>query len=358
MSKARGLADLGNVYSDGALSNRNLIINGAMQVAQRGTSVTGLEVGQGRTCDRIGTYVNTGTWTVTQETDAPDGFGNSFKVLATAVESFGTTGQVQIFYTIEGRDLQGVAKGTPSAKEMVFSFYCKANKTGTHAIAFRDQDNSRVCTKYFTVNSTDTWEYKTIVLPADTTGAFDNDNNGSLQIEMWMNGGSNFKTGTPTGTWEVFDNAIRLGDGHTATIGDSVNDYFQITGIQLEVGDTATPFEHRSYGQELALCQRYFQWNPCGAASFSGGSNQAAGGVALPVALRATPTITVVDGTSAIDELYVSRRDLTSTLAIYDDSPSFVPKTSYSVFGSCSAGATANTAAIFMAGHWTLDAEL
>jgi len=299
-SKARELANLGNAYSDGALSNRNLIINGAMQVAQRGTSVTGLEVGQGRTCDRIGTYVNTGTWTVTQETDAPDGFGNSFKVLATAVESFGTTGQVQIFYTIEGRDLQGVAKGTPSAKEMVFSFYCKANKTGTHAIAFRDQDNSRVCTKYFTVNSTDTWEYKTIVLPADTTGAFDNDNNGSLQIEMWMNGGSNFKTGTPTGAWEVFDNAIRLGDGHTATIGDSVNDYFQITGVQLEVGDTATPFEHRSYGQELALCQRYYQFVGGQANSFPlwqsyyASGNYAVWPMPFKTEMRASPTSTIV----------------------------------------------------------------
>ena len=238
---------------------RNLIINGAMQVAQRGTSVTGLEVGQGRTCDRIGTYVNSGTWTVTQETDSPDGFSNSFKILATAVESAAAGDQIQIFYTIEGQDLQGVAKGTSSAKQMTLSWWCKSNKTGTHAVALRDQDNNRLCTKYFTINSVDTWEYKTLNIPTDTTGAFDNDNAGSLQIEMWMRAGTNYTSGTPTGAWETFDNSIRLGDGHTATVGTAVNDYFQITGYQLEVGNTATPFEHRSYGEELALCQRYYE---------------------------------------------------------------------------------------------------
>lgn len=261
MSKARGLADLGNVYNDGALSNRNLIINGAMQVAQRGTSVAGVTVGDTyRTVDRFKVGTKTvGTWTITQDTDAPVGFANSLKLDCTAINaSADADDYLYVSQQLEGQDLQQLEKGTATAQSVTLSFWVKCNKIGTAQANLWDQDNTRLIGETFTIDVADTWEKKAITFAGDTTGSFNNDNETSLKVSWWLDAGSSFTEGAVPTSWEDKDNTDRAA-GVTLALADNTANYLNITGVQLEVGDTATPFEHRSYGQELALCQRYYE---------------------------------------------------------------------------------------------------
>jgi len=240
---------------------RNLIINGAMQVAQRGTSEPGINSSGYYTADRHNILLSgLGEWTQTRETDAPDGFANSLKLECTTKDESPATGDFLLMrYQLEGQDLQHLKKGTSSAESVTASFWVKSNKIGTYVFELLDKDNSnRHINKSFTVDASGTWEYKTITFEGDTTGAFDSDNAASLQLDIWLGGGSDFTGGSSLQTsWGVYaptDRAVG-----NVNLADTVGNYFQITGLQLEVGDTATPFEHRSYGEELALCQRYYQ---------------------------------------------------------------------------------------------------
>ena len=297
MTKARQLADLGNVYDDGALSNRNLIINGAMQVAQRGTSVTSYSSGNGYyTLDRWKTNpVNAGTWTVSQDTDAPKGFASSLKWECTAATSTLTSNDnVTTNYLLEGQNLQQLVKGYSDALPVTLSFWVKSNKTGTYYCDFIDANNSRDLPISYTVNSAGVWEYKTITFAGDTSGVLSNDNQQSMRMTFWLAAGPDFQSGTTPSSWQANTSANRaVGQVNLA---DTIGNYWQITGVQLEVGDTATPFEHRSYGDELARCQRYYRED-------LGGGNL---WYALqytdthkffqmqhPVQMRATPTATI-----------------------------------------------------------------
>ena len=240
------------------LGRRNLIINGAMKVAQRATSASGAS--GYLTCDRfqynlVGTV---GASTVTQNTvtDLP-GFTKSLKIdVTTADASLAVSDRLTLCYKIEGQDLQQVAKGTSSAKELTLSFYIKATKTGTQIVELFDHDNTRHCAKSVTINSSNTWERKTITYPADTTGAFDNDNLQSLSIFFGIAVGTNFTSGTLATAWAANDNTNRF-VGQVNHF-DSTSNNFEITGLQLEVGGQATEFEHRSFQEELRLCERYF----------------------------------------------------------------------------------------------------
>ena len=298
MSKARGLADLGNVYDDGALSNRNLIINGGMQVAQRGTSSTGVTTSDFYTCDRFSLLINTlGSHTLGQDTDAPDGFSNSFKIEVTTADASPAAGDyLALEHKLEGQNLQHLKYGTSSAESVTLSFWVKSNKTGTYIIEWDSNDNSRNINKTYTVNSSGVWEYKTLTFEGDTVGALDNDNGMSARLFWWLDGGSDFRGGTLATSWEATTSANRA-EGNVS-FGDTVGNYFQITGVQLEVGDTATPFEHRSYGDELARCQRYYYRYSSDASSdgvYTVGnaytSSAAIGVVSLPVGLRAKPSV-------------------------------------------------------------------
>jgi hypothetical protein len=254
MSKARGLADLGNVYGDGALSNRNLIINGAMQVAQRGTTKS--STFSNYLVDRFRNNTTMTTYTYSQSTDAPSGFSNSSKVEVTTAEVAGASDFMFFSQHLEGQNLQRLAKGTASAQSVTVSFWVKSNVTGTYILEFDDNDNSRNINKAYTVDVSGTWEYKTITFEGDTSGAFDNDNELSGLLRWFLDAGTDFTTGTLANSWEATSNVNRA-VGITGTFGDAIGNYWQITGVQLEVGDTATPFEHRSYGEEMAKCQRY-----------------------------------------------------------------------------------------------------
>ena len=261
MSKARQLADLGNQVDDGAITGSNMVVNGAMNVAQRSSSVTGVTTNGYRTCDRMEVNINNlGTYTVTQENDAPEGLANSLKIDCTVADaSPATSDYVFLAHKLEGQNLQNLKKGTSNALPVTLSFWVKSNMTGTYQFNLRDNDNVRYISASYTIDASGAWEYKTITLAGDTTGVLDNDENESLKLEWWLDSGSNFNSGTLNTSWTAASNANRNA-GTTVNIGDSTSNYWQITGVCLNVGDSAIDFPHdESYGDTLAKCQRYYQ---------------------------------------------------------------------------------------------------
>jgi hypothetical protein len=288
MSKARGLADLGNVYGDGALSNRNLIINGAMQVAQRGTTKS--STFSNYLVDRFRNNTTMTTYTYSQSTDAPSGFSNSSKVEVTTAEVAGASDFMFFSQHLEGQNLQRLAKGTASAQSVTVSFWVKSNVTGTYILEFDDNDNARNINKAYTVDVSGTWEYKTITFEGDTSGAFDNDNELSGILRWFLDAGTDFTTGTLANSWEDTINVNRAVGN--VNLGDTSGNYWQITGVQLEVGDTATPFEHKSYGEELAKCQRYYYKSDATRRATAARTDRMDVTVSYPVTMRTTPTVT------------------------------------------------------------------
>jgi len=297
--------------------NRNVIYNGAMKVAQRGTSSTGLGAAAGYfTCDRW--YINSantaGRLTMSQDSDGPSGFANCIKLdCTTADTSIASNESLRLIQRFEGQDLQRFAKGTSAAKEFTVSFYVKANAAFTFGCELFDNDNSRQISKTF--STTTDWVRHEITFPADTTGAFADDNALSLQLQFWLHAGSDFTSGTLNSTsWASntdANRAVGIGSFFSSTSND-----FYITGVQLEVGDTATDFEHRTFADELQRCQRYYSvldssfsngayYRYCNA--FMNAATAAQGTYHFPVEMRATPTLTasgtiaVYDGTNVIN---------------------------------------------------------
>jgi len=246
------------VEADLKSGRKNLIINGGMQVAQRGTSETGVTSSGYKTCDRFIFSRNIGTWTIDQSTDAPDGFSNSLKMTCTTTETPGISSEVGFMYYPEAQDLQHLNYGSSSAKKITISFWVKCSETGDFVLEVLQNDSLRHIGHLVTINSADTWEYKTVTFDGDTSGTINNDNGQGLTIKWWTFIASETyqATGSLQTSWGALDQGGR-GYGQTINILDATSDYFAITGVQLELGDTATDFEYRSYGEELALCQRY-----------------------------------------------------------------------------------------------------
>ena len=264
MSKARLLADLGNAYDDGALSNRSMVTNGSMQVAQRGTSTTGVNSSGYHTVDRFsyteGSGGGSGALTMEQSTDAPDGFSHSVKYTVTTSDTLSGSENVLLRTRLEGQDLQRLKYGTSNAQAITLSFWAKSSLTGTYTVGFSSRNTTDSSSiryyKGYTINATNTWEYKTLTIPAQTTITIDSDNSEGLDLEWMLDSGSDDIV-SPSTAWAntgIFG-AVTGQVNFMATSGAT----WQITGVQLEVGDTATPFEHRSYGDELAKCHRYFE---------------------------------------------------------------------------------------------------
>ena len=296
-SNARQLA--ANLPREGGLSNRNLIINGAMQVAQRGTSVSVSQGSNGgyQTVDRFRFDIaGTGVATVSQSTDAPAGFKNSHKIEVTTTNASPTGTDYNTLQTrIEGQNAVQCGFGTSNAQQMTLSFYVKSSLTGLFGGSIANSAANRSYPFGYTINSANTWERKTITFTADTTGTWSTDNTTGPKV-MFGLGLASYFLGTD-GAWSAADKHGVTGQINLfATNGAT----WQITGVQLEVGDTATPFEHRSYGDELQACRRYY--HSIGTANYGGGYELLAHGfcdtttsaihlVHLPVQLRASPTL-------------------------------------------------------------------
>ena len=240
--------------------DRNVIINGAMQVAQRGTSTASITTPAYFTADMWAFIpVNLGTWTNSIEADAPTGSGlrNSFKVLCTTADAAPAASDVlAVSSRFEGQNVQQFLKGTASAKPFALSFWVKSNVTGTYIVNLIDQDNTRVVAASYSVSASATWEKKTIIFPADTTGVFDNDNGRSMDVLFYLGVGTDYTSGTLQTTWATTVQANR-GVGQT-NLAAATSNYWQITGVQLEAGAVATPFEFEDFGVTLRKCQRYY----------------------------------------------------------------------------------------------------
>jgi hypothetical protein len=290
MSKARQLAQKPSQPT----GRKNLIINGAMQVNQRGEQ-TGHATGY--TLDRWNVRTTgSARFTVDDSTDVPSGqgFGSSLHINVTTADTDPSTSEFGACRTIlEGQDVQGIRKGSSNARELTLSFWIKSTVTGTYTVELYDSDNARQVSGSYTVDTSNTWEKKTITFPADATGSFDNDNEASLYIQFGLAMGSDYAGGTLSTTWTSANGPDRFAGQVNAFSSTSNNIY--ITGVQLEVGSTATEFEHRSFGEELLLCQRYFQKyiNPPlrGVVANSTTTNRA--GMILPVTMRSAPSVTM-----------------------------------------------------------------
>ena len=256
-------ASLTNVPKDVTVGGRkNIIINGAMNVYQRG-SVNITDAGNEYTLDRFQAYWRGGALaTATQDTDVPagQGFSSSIKMDVTTGDSLGTSNDLVLFrQKIEAQDLQHLEYGHANAKTMTLTFWIKSTVTGTYILRASQSDASdRINSTAYTVSSANTWEKKTITIAGDTSGVIDNNTGNGLELTWCLGSGSDYTSGTRSdNTWIAYD-ATKQFQGQVNAVNSASNNIY-ITGVQLEVGSTATNFEHRSYGEELALCQRYFQ---------------------------------------------------------------------------------------------------
>ena len=282
MSRARDFADLAGAADAGGISGRNVVINGACQVAQRSTSVADIGGSAGYfTVDRFDMFFNNTAGRLTQsQADITDlaGFPHALKLDCTTADTSIASDEVAILqYAIEGQDLQQFKKGHSDAESFAVSFYVKGNANATYTIELQDNDNSRQNTQTFDV--TTSWTRVTKVFARDTTGKFDNDNAASLRIQIYLQAGSTYTSGTFTSnSWATITNANTVKSDQTMFF-DSTNRELFITGLQLEVG-SVTAFEHLSYADTLRKCQRYFYF-----LNF-GGTYQVGGG--LPGMLYST----------------------------------------------------------------------
>ena len=303
----------------GQLSNRNLFVNGGARIAQRGTSETGVTSSGYKTVDqfKVG-LASLGTWTVSQETDAPAGFSNSLKMDCTTADSSPAANDVCAIDTfVEAQNLQVLEYGSASAVAATLSFYVKSNKTGSGTVSILQDDNSNRCINVsYTISSANTWERKTISLPADASGVINNDNGRGFIIEYWLNSGSTYTGGSAQTDWGSLDNTNR--NFANLGIGGSTDDYWMITGVQLEVGEVATAFEHRSVGDELLRCYRYYyRTNPANGAMFGTGFQYSAtsvlGLISFPVPMRANVTAVEQSGTASDYGVIGSQSTVTNT---------------------------------------------
>jgi len=312
MTKAAELAKMGEVLTNSQIGRKNIIINGGMQISQRSTSETGLGADNGYfTLDRytmIKGDTSAGRFTMSQSsvTDL-EGFSNALKIDCTTADTSIAAGEALLLtQNIEGFNLQQIKATSTSTRAITLSFYAKSNASRAIATEFRlSNGTNRQAIKLHTIGTS--WARYTFTIPAASSTQIDNDNSHEASLNFWLHAGSTYKGGTLDATLSPSNNANRA-EG-IGSIFASTDNTLEITGVQLEVGSQATPFEHRSFGEELALCQRYFQiisgtedgnhYMALPAARWS--SNKVFTSIPLHKIMRAEPSMTVLDkdGTSA-----------------------------------------------------------
>jgi len=270
MTKAAQLAKMGEVLTNSQIGGRrNIVINGAMQVAQRGTTTGQGNASAYSAVDRMNIHGGStaGRLTSSQDSDSPVFFGNSLKLDCTTADTSIAAGEFLLLeQKLEGQDLQQLEFNQSSAKATTISFYVKGNAAAQYTFALQyhlASGTARWFTKGFAV--TTDWARITITIPGDTQasdgsnyGIADNTATGA-NLMIWLHGGTNFSSGTHQDTaWADRDYTTLFQDNQTSFY-DSTDRTFFFTGFQFELGSQATPFEHRSFGEELALCQRYFR---------------------------------------------------------------------------------------------------
>jgi len=342
---------------------RNLIINGAMQVAQRGTqSITSADQTLYGSCDRWRCTGNPATarGDLKQSTDAPSGHSTSFELDVTTAGTPTSTYFGRISQSLEGYDLKALEWGQATAKPVTLTFWIKSNVTGDFTVSLLNANSNRSYFEIYTINSADTWEQKTITFSGDTVGSFSYDNTKQIEICFTHSADAATRTVTTQGSWVSGSGGFALASANP-NIWSSTDNYLKITGVQLEVGTVATPFEHRSYGEELALCQRYFQSTyeqgvAPGTATTVGGifsstsaqNNYAAIPIQFPVKMRSAPSVTTYDDVGNSDRWHYSGNDKATFVAPIGSSGGRV------YINNTSAGGEGTR----LGGQYTADAEL
>ena len=286
------------IPTTGQLSHRNKVINGAMNVAQRNMPITSAN-GYCLDMFKLWDGMDSGVATVDQSTHSPDGFSKSFKVdITTADTSLAATDYARIHHRIEAQNLQDLAYGTSEAKNIVISFYVRSTTTGTYVFSIEQADNSnKHCVFNYTVNSANTWERKTFSIAGDTAGVINDDNGYGFTMYWILAAGSNYSSGSTRSTWTAKVAADSMAGQSVNLFSNTSNELF-LTGVQLEVGPVATPFEHRSFSDELSRCQRYYQQyvNPCCTGVVpDNGSKAYSIGLQFQTRMRAVPTLTIAN---------------------------------------------------------------
>ena len=288
---ANGQATLnGLAYpTSGSLSGRNRIINGDMRIDQRNAGASVSTTG-GFPVDRWLQYFSGGgVYSAQRSTTAPAGFANSLALTVTTADaSIGAADYYMIRHKIEGYNIDDLEWGTADARTVTLSFWVRSSVTGTYGGSITNGGELRGYAFNYSISAANTWEYKTITIAGDTTGTWLTDNSSGLALNLSLGMGSTYSA--TAGSW-LSASSVNSATGATNWISTN-GATFYITGVQLEAGSVATPFERRSYGQELALCERYYQvyGGIFGFICHNNGTSNAYGGMPLRVKMRANPT--------------------------------------------------------------------
>jgi hypothetical protein len=297
---------------------KNRIINGAMVISQRnGTSATTVNGNDIYTLDRYkGWASGGGVFTVTQSTTAPTGFNNSALITVTTADASIAAGDNYRFaQVIEGYNIADLGFGTASASTVTLSFWVRSSITGTFGGSLYSVSGTRSYVFNYTINAADTWEQKTVTIAGDTSGTWGTTNSFGITVYFDLGSGSNYENAT--GSWVAAEKFRTSGN---ATLISTLSNTWYVTGVQLEAGSTASPFEYRSYGTELALCQRYYESSydigtAAAAATTTGlrlwswainGSNGGNGSVVFQVPKRTAPTVAIYDGAGNVNKVSTS----------------------------------------------------
>jgi hypothetical protein len=319
----------------GALSGaRNRIINGDMRIDQRnaGASVTPTSSVYG--LDRWYNVISQSSkYSLQRSTVAPAGFTNSMLATSLSAYSVGTSDFFALVQYVEGFNASDLGWGAAGAQTVTLSFRVRSSLTGTFVVAIRSGSDDAAYPATYTINSANTWETKTITIPGPTSGTFATDNNRCFGVWFSLGIGSSFNA--TANTWGS-GSALSV-SGATSVVGTN-GATFYITGVQLEAGSVATPFERRSYGQELALCQRYYEVGTSGFTGYATAGIGVGAHVAFAATKRATPTIALTPFS------YTNASGAsTSNIAV----SGFIPY-----------GTTSANGGVIVYNNWTADAEL
>jgi len=375
MTKAAELAKMGEVLTNSQIGGRrNIVINGGMNVAQRSSSaVTGIGASDGYfTCDRWNFNTNgnsAGRLTMSQASDGPSGFANCLKLECTTADtSIAAAERFFIEQKLEGQDVQQLKKGTSDAEKVTISFYVKGHDSATYTVGLYEGTSGRKIAATFPV--TTSWVRQTVTFDGDTSGAIPNDNTAQLHLRFYLHAGSNYTSGTLGTSWNA--------DGNTTQISSDGNSFFEstsatffLTGVQLELGSQATPFEHRSFGEELSLCQRYYTREGAGsggvykrlADGICGTTTFADFMVNLSTPLRATPTLETSGNVNHYVMYSANALDVVTALALNNDSDDGTFNHSVSFYGTVGSGLVAGDSVQLLTNanasyYLALDAEL
>ena len=317
MTKARELSDYTGLAADitagdtaARAGRKNMLLNGDYTVWQRSASATALTTDIYSSVDRWKTRVtDTSEFTVSKSSESPSGFASSCKWdCTTANASPSSSASIIHQQAMEGQNLQHLQYGLATAKAVTASFWVRGTVTGVYTVGLYSPDGARHIESSYTISSANTWEHKTITFAGDTGGTLNNDTGEGMRLWFWLGGGSGFSSGTHATSWAAYSQANVLADSQVNLASSTSNDWY-IAGVQLETGSVATDFEHRSYGEELALCQRYYEPFGNGWTGYDENGSSTVFFGRFKVAKRTDPTIAALTTNMRMYQWGISDRD-------------------------------------------------